>query len=225
MKTMVIIPAYNEASVIQSVLSDIYIYNIRDVIVVDDHSEDETAKLAFESGAIVIRHPMNLGQGAALQTGFNFALKEGADIVITFDADGQHRIEDALKMVEVIAADQADIVCGSRFLGTKSFNMPLSKKIWLRLATIFVRMTTGVKVTDAHNGLRALSKKALKVISIKQNRMSHASEIISNIRKHRLRYKEIPVTILYTEYAISKGQKLKNSFNIVKELFIWSLNK
>ncbi|WP_331393708.1 glycosyltransferase family 2 protein [Lawsonia intracellularis] len=198
---------------------------IRDVIVVDDHSEDETAKLAFESGAIVIRHPMNLGQGAALQTGFNFALKEGADIVITFDADGQHRIEDALKMVEVIAADQADIVCGSRFLGTKSFNMPLSKKIWLRLATIFVRMTTGVKVTDAHNGLRALSKKALKVISIKQNRMSHASEIINNIKKHRLRYKEIPVTILYTEYAISKGQKLKNSFNIVKELFIWSLNK
>ncbi|AGC50640.1 glycosyltransferase family 2 protein [Lawsonia intracellularis] len=207
-----------------SLSSLIYIY-IRDVIVVDDHSEDETAKLAFESGAIVIRHPMNLGQGAALQTGFNFALKEGADIVITFDADGQHRIEDALKMVEVIAADQADIVCGSRFLGTKSFNMPLSKKIWLRLATIFVRMTTGVKVTDAHNGLRALSKKALKVISIKQNRMSHASEIINNIKKHRLRYKEIPVTILYTEYAISKGQKLKNSFNIVKELFIWSLNK
>lgn len=207
-----------------SLSSLIYIY-IRDVIVVDDHSEDETAKLAFESGAIVIRHPMNLGQGAALQTGFNFALKEGADIVITFDADGQHRIEDALKMVEVIAADQADIVCGSRFLGTKSFNMPLSKKIWLRLATIFVRMTTGVKVTDAHNGLRALSKKALKVISIKQNRMSHASEILNNIKKHRLRYKEIPVTILYTEYAISKGQKLKNSFNIVKELFIWSLNK
>ncbi|RBN32597.1 glycosyltransferase family 2 protein [Lawsonia intracellularis] len=207
-----------------SLSSLIYIY-IRDVIVVDDHSEDETAKLAFESGAIVIRHPMNLGQGAALQTGFNFALKEGADIVITFDADGQNRIEDALKMVEVIAADQADIVCGSRFLGTKSFNMPLSKKIWLRLATIFVRMTTGVKVTDAHNGLRALSKKALKVISIKQNRMSHASEIINNIKKHRLRYKEIPVTILYTEYAISKGQKLKNSFNIVKELFIWSLNK
>lgn len=202
----------------------IYIY-IKDVIVVDDHSEDETAKLAFESGAIVIKHPMNLGQGAALQTGFNFALKEGADIVITFDADGQHRIEDALKMVEVIAADQADIVCGSRFLGAKSFNMPLSKKIWLRLATIFVRITTGVKVTDAHNGLRALSKKALKLISIKQNRMSHASEIISNIRKHRLRYKEIPVTILYTEYAIAKGQKLKNSFNIVKELFIWSLNK
>ena len=207
-----------------SLSSLIYIY-IRDVIVVDDHSEDETAKLAFESGAIVIRHPMNLGQGAALQTGFNFALKEGADIVITFDADGQHRIEDALKMVEVIAADQADIVCGSRFLGTKSFNMPLSKKIWLRLATIFVRMTTGVKVTDAHNGLKKKKKKALKVISIKQNRMSHASEIINNIKKHRLRYKEIPVTILYTEYAISKGQKLKNSFNIVKELFIWSLNK
>lgn len=207
-----------------SLSSLIYIY-IKDIIVVDDHSEDETAKLAFESGAIVIKHPMNLGQGAALQTGFNFALKEGADIVITFDADGQHRIEDALKMVEVIAADQADIVCGSRFLGTKSFNMPLSKKIWLRLATIFVRITTGVKVTDAHNGLRALSKKALKVISIKQNRMSHASEIISNIKKHRLRYKEIPVTILYTEYAISKGQKLKNSFNIVKDLFIWSLNK
>lgn len=207
-----------------SLSSLIYIY-IRDVIVVDDHSEDETAKLAFESGAIVIRHPMNLGQGAALQTGFNFALKEGADIVITFDADGQHRIEDALKMLEVIAADQADIVCGSRFLGTESFNMPLSKKIWLRLATIFVRMTTGVKVTDAHNGLRALSKKALKVISIKQNRMSHASEIISNIKKHNLRYKEVPVTILYTEYAISKGQKLRNSFNIIKELFIWSLNK
>lgn len=128
-------------------------------------------------------------------------------------------------MVDLIASNQADIVCGSRFLGVKSFNMPLSKKIWLRLATIFVRITTGIRVTDAHNGLRALSRKALEAISIKQNRMSHASEIISSIKKHRLRYKEVPVAILYTEYAISKGQKLKNSFNILKELFIWSLNK
>lgn len=224
MKVIVVIPAYNEETVIESVVKDVY-QHIKNIVVVDDHSSDNTASLAFKSGATVIKHPINLGQGAALQTGFNYALKEGADIIVTFDADGQHRVEDALAMIQIVASHKADVVCGSRFLGIDSTTMPFSKKIWLKLAVIFTRLITGVNVTDAHNGLRALSRKAVESIVIRQNRMSHASEIIAKVKKYGLMYQEIPVQIIYTEYSLSKGQKLKNSFNILKELFIGSLSK
>lgn len=195
------------------------------IVVVDDGSSDTTATLACEAGATVICHPINLGQGAAIQTGIDFALMSGADTIVTFDADGQHRIEDALTLARAIDQKEADIVCGSRFLGIESTTMPATKRLTLKLAALFTRFSSGVPVTDAHNGLRAISRSAAKKLRITQNRMAHASEIISQIKSLKLRYKEYPVQILYTEYSIAKGQKISNAINILIDLLFGRISK
>jgi polyprenyl-phospho-N-acetylgalactosaminyl synthase len=223
-KVWLVIAAFNEAEVIGGVIKNALLYT-QNIIVVDDQSVDETFRVALEAGATVLQHPINLGQGAALQTGFDYAVSHDAEVIVTFDADGQHRIVDAMKLAAAVIKDEADIVCGSRFLGTSAKNIPISRKMLLKMAALFTRLTTGVQVTDAHNGLRALSRKAAKSICITQNRMAHASEIISNIKKNNLRYKEMPVEIVYSEYSLSKGQKLSNSINILIDLFLGGLNK
>ena len=219
-----VIAAFNEAKVIEVVITDA-LRHTKNIIVVDDKSKDETFNLALNAGAVVIQHPINLGQGAALQTGIDYAVTQGANVIVTFDADGQHRIEDAIKLAAAITKDEADIVCGSRFLGVEAKNIPAHRRIFLKMAALFTRLTTGVPVTDAHNGLRALSRRAAESIRITQNRMAHASEIISNIKEHKLRFKELPVEIIYTEYSLSKGQKLSNSINILIDLFIGRIHK
>jgi glycosyltransferase involved in cell wall biosynthesis len=223
-KVWVVIPAYNESSVIGDVIINIK-ENFPNIVVIDDFSTDLTKDISLRSGAHVVRHPINLGQGAALQTGIDYALQNNADFIITFDADGQHRVEDALSLVKKINKEKLDIVCGSRFLGVNSITLPLKRKILLRLAAIFTRISTGTPVTDAHNGLRILNQRAASKIKITQNRMAHASEIISQIKEHNLKYGEIPVTILYTPYSISKGQKMSNSINILIELFLGRIGK
>jgi len=195
------------------------------IVVVDDGSSDTTATLACEAGATVICHPINLGQGAAIQTGIDFALMSGADIIVTFDADGQHRIEDAWTLAQAIDQNEADIVCGSRFLGIESTTMPAAKRLTLKLAALFTRFSSGVPVTDAHNGLRAISRSAAQKIRITQNRMAHASEIISQVKSLKLRYKEYPVQILYTDYSIAKGQKISNAINILIDLLFGRISK
>lgn len=223
-KTWLVIAAFNEGRMIAEVIKQI-LPTFPNIVVVDDGSGDDTAIIACEEGATVVRHPINLGQGAAIQTGIDFALISGADIIITFDADGQHRIEDAVTLGAAIANDEADVICGSRFLGINSDTMPRSKRITLKSAAMFTRLTTGMPVTDAHNGLRALSRFAAQKIRIKQNRMAHASEIIAQIKSNHLRYKEYPVQILYTKYSIAKGQKISNAINILIDLFFGRISK
>lgn len=219
-----VIAAYNEGAVISDVISNT-IKTFPNIVVVDDGSKDITAEAASAAGALVVRHPINLGQGAALQTGIDYALINGADVIVTFDADGQHRIEDAVAMIIELSERQLDIVCGSRFLGITSETMPLKRKLLLKLAALFTRITTGIPVTDAHNGLRALSRKAALSIRITQNRMAHASEIISQIHEKSLTFAEIPVEIIYTDYSLSKGQKMSNSINILMDLFLGRIGK
>jgi polyprenyl-phospho-N-acetylgalactosaminyl synthase len=223
-KVWLVIAAFNEAKVIGNVIENALLFT-ENVVVIDDQSSDDTFYIALNAGATVLKHPINLGQGAALQTGIDYAVSRDADVIVTFDADGQHRIDDAIELASVVIKDEADIVCGSRFLGINARNMPSGRKILLKFAALFTRLTTGVQVTDAHNGLRALSRKAAKSIHITQNRMAHASEIISNIKKNNLRYKEVPVEIVYSEYSLSKGQKLSNSINILIDLFLGRLSK
>lgn len=219
-----VIAAFNEEGVISKVLDEIFDkYN--NVVVVDDCSTDGTVDIIKLSKAKLIQHPINLGQGAALQTGIEYALINNAEIIVTYDADGQHRIEDAIRLINGIENDEADIICGSRFLGMKSLTMPLSKKLVLKLATLFTRMTTGVPVSDAHNGLRAMSYYAAQKINITQNRMAHASELISEISRHKLRYKEYPIIINYTDYSINKGQKIHNAINILIDLLLGRISK
>lgn len=219
-----VIAAYNEGAVLENVIENA-IKKFPNIVVVDDGSKDTTAQAAKNAGAKVVVHPINLGQGAALQTGIDYALLHDAKIIVTFDADGQHRIEDAVSMIAHLTDHNLDIVCGSRFLGLDSSTLPLKRKLLLKLAALFTRITTGVPVTDAHNGLRALSRKAALSIRITQNRMAHASEIISLIRQKSLSFAEIPVEIIYTEYSLTKGQKMSNSINILLDLFLGRIGK
>jgi len=228
MKTVVVIPAYNEGWGIGKVIKEVKDLGL-DVIVVDDGSIDETKEIARQSGAIVLNHCINRGQGAALQTGINFSLNFGADIIVTFDADGQHNSKEIKEIIDPILSGEFDVVLGSRFIKSKisnlKTNIPMLRKFILRLAAWFTRLYTGVKVTDAHNGFRAFSKNSAALIEIKQDGMAHASEIIEQIKKHQLKFKEVAVTINYTDYSLKKGQKLTNSFKIILDLIIGRISK
>ncbi|WAA67398.1 MULTISPECIES: glycosyltransferase family 2 protein [Microbacterium] len=217
--TWLVVALYNEAEVIEDVVRSAR-ERFPNIVCVDDGSADESAARALAGGAIVVRHPINLGQGAALQTGLQFALSQpGAEYFVTFDADGQHRVDDATRMVERLRSEPLDIIIGSRFLDKRT-ELGWLKRVVLRTAVFFERFSTGVKLTDAHNGLRALNRTAASRITITQNRMAHASEIIAQVGRAGLRYDEQPVQIVYTDYSRAKGQSLWNSVNILSELFI-----
>lgn len=219
----VVIPAYNEGEVIAGVVAHVRA-TYPNVVVVDDCSSDNTSALAREAQAHVVRHPVNLGQGAALQTGITYALRAGASCVVTFDADGQHQVEDIAVLMQTQQTTGADIVVGSRFRG-KSTNLPPLRRLVLKMAVVFSRVTSGVNLTDAHNGLRLITRGAALRLRIRQNRMAHASEIVNEIGRLKLKVAEAPVTIVYTEYSLRKGQKLSNAFNIVAELFVDKISR
>lgn len=219
----VVVPAYNEATTVGEVvkrLREMY----PNVLVIDDCSSDRTAQRAHAAGACVLRHPINLGQGAALQTGITFALQRGANHVVTFDADLQHRAEDVPQLLAALSKSGADFALGSRFLGCAQ-NLDLARKLVLKAAVIFTRITTGLKLTDAHNGIRAMTRRGASSLKIRQNRMAHASEVLQQIAASGLSYIEVPVTVEYTSYSRAKGQKLTNSINIVLELFTGVLQR
>ena len=215
--TWLVVPLYNEGEVIRQVVTDARPTFPR-IVCVDDGSIDGSGAEAAAAGAVVVTHPINLGQGAALQTGIEYALRQPETrYVVTFDSDGQHRVEDAAAMVDLLRADVADVVFGSRFLDGRT-SPGLLKKLVLKAAIAFSNATTGVRLTDTHNGLRAFNRAGASALSIKQNRMAHASEIIEQVGKAGLRYVEQPVHILYTDYSRKKGQSLLNSVNILTEL-------
>ena len=217
--TWVVIPVYNEEKVIGDVVADVRTA-FAQVVCVDDGSTDRSADLAASAGARVVRHPVNLGQGAALQTGFEYVLADPSmEFVVTFDADGQHQIADAVGMVEQLRAGQADVVFGSRFLDERS-NPTFAKKMVLRAAVGYTNLTTSTKLTDAHNGLRAIRRPVVEKLEITQNGMAHASELVAQVGALKVRYAEHPVHILYTDYSKAKGQSLWNSINILADLIL-----
>ena len=214
----VVVPVYNEAAVIGGVVAGLRARFPR-VICVDDGSSDGSSELARAAGAVVVRHQSNLGQGAALQTGISYSLRSPETrYVVTFDADGQHRVADALRMVDLARSDGTDVVLGSRFRASEAQAMPRSRRAVLRAAVAFSRISSGLAVTDAHNGLRVLSRQAARTINITLNGMAHASEILDQIARHELSWQEVPVTIDYTDYSRAKGQPNINAVNISLDL-------
>ncbi|WP_201333549.1 glycosyltransferase family 2 protein [Nitratiruptor sp. YY09-18] len=216
----IVIPLYNEEKVIKETLQNLKAKRPNDVIiVVDDGSSDNSYQEACIPGVYLLRHIVNLGQGAALQTGIDYAKKLGCKYVVTFDSDGQHCADDIEKFIEVLRKNEADIVLCSRFLG-KAENIPRHKKYFLKVAAQVERFLTGINLTDVHNGFRAINVAKFPNFVITQNRMSHASEIIDLIKRLHMRYKEMPCTIKYSEYSLSKGQSMMNSINIVIEFIL-----
>lgn len=214
-----VVPLYNEGPVVAQVIREAR-KTFPNVVCVDDGSTDDSADLADSAGAYVVRHPINLGQGAALQTGIDYVLHyTDAKYLVTFDADGQHRAEDAAAMIDRAEADDLAIVYGSRFL-EGGVDIGFAKRLVLRTAAMVTRWQTGLRLTDAHNGLRLLRRDAAASVQMTQDRMAHASEIISQLSKTDFAWAEMPVHIDYTEYSRQKGQSLLNSVNILIDLVL-----
>jgi glycosyltransferase involved in cell wall biosynthesis len=214
----VVVPAYNEARVIGGVVEELVARGHR-VVLVDDGSSDETSDAARRAGAVVLRHAVNRGQGAALQTGIAYALRRGAEYVVTFDSDGQHAAEDVDALVAPLLAGRADVTLGSRFIGS-SEGMPGGRKAILALAVIFTRVASGARVTDTHNGLRAFTRAAAAKLDIRLDRMAHASEILDQIVRQELRYEEVPVHVRYTDYSRRKGQSSFAALRILADYVV-----
>ena len=215
MKISCVIPAWNEAKSITAVINSVRPY-VDEVIVVEDRSKDETAALAAATGVTVLYHPINRGQGAALQTGNDYALKNGADIIVHFDADNQFSAAEIKDMVAPIINGRADIVFGSRFLG-KATNFPSAKKyIIMPLARIFIRLFLGARLSDPQNGFRALSRRAAETIRISNREFAHASEIQAKAFKNKLKIAEVPVTVTYHRF----GRNLSDGLKDIKDLLI-----
>ncbi|HTL40626.1 MAG TPA: glycosyltransferase family 2 protein [Pseudolysinimonas sp.] len=216
-RTWVVIPMYNEGRVIEGVVAEVR-RSFPYVVCVDDGSSDESAVSAAAAGAVVVKHPINMGQGAALQTGFDYALSDPAMTeVVTFDADGQHQVTDAEGMVGKLHTEKRDVIFGSRFLDERT-EVARLRKVILKMAAVYTRWTSGMALTDAHNGLRAIDRSLLERLRLKQNRMAHASELVDQIGALKVDWAEYPTHIIYSDYSKAKGQSLLNSVNILFEL-------
>lgn len=220
----VVIPVYNEAEVIKGVVNRV-LKKFKWVVCVNDGSKDASAQQIMQTKAYLVEHPINMGQGAAIQTGVEFARQiPEVKYFVTFDADGQHRLEDVLAMLSVIETGNYDIVLGSRFLG-ETINMKMSKHVVLKMAIWFSNVTSGLKLTDTHNGLRVFNRTVADGLQITMPDMAHASEILEILAEKKYRYTEIPVVIEYTEYSQKKGQSVVNAVNIGFDMLLRKLTR
>ncbi len=210
----IVIPAYCEATVIEEVIGEVRAV-FPQVVCVDDGSSDGTGDAALRAGAHVVTHPVNLGQGAAIQTGVEYArARPGAALFATFDADGQHRVDDVVTMVDRLRAGDVDLVVGSRFAGGPT-QTPLLKRLVLRTAATLSRRNRSLGLTDAHNGLRVFNRRVADELDLTISGMGHAGEFIVLAHENGWRVAEVPVDIRYTDYSKAKGQPLLNGVNIV----------
>ncbi|WP_454301301.1 glycosyltransferase family 2 protein [Salana multivorans] len=214
---VVVVPLYNEEQVIGDVVTDLH-RRFPTVVCIDDGSTDGSIEVARRAGALVLEHAVNLGQGAALQTGMSYAWRHtDARYVVTFDADGQHQVDDAADMIDRAREKNLAIVFGSRFLDDRT-DPGFMKKLVLAAAVRVTNATTGLRLTDAHNGLRVIRRDAGEQIELTQDRMAHASEIVADLGKTGLPWAEHPVHVLYTDYSRAKGQSVLNGVNILVDL-------
>lgn len=220
--TWLIVPCFNEATVIRGVLENA-LRTFPNIVAVNDGSRDASATEIHGAGAHLVNHPVNLGQGAAIQTGIEYARAQaGAEYFVTFDADGQHQVKDVVAMVRRLRDEPIDIVVGTRFGRPKSedYQVPLIKRIVLKTVVALSPKTRRLGLTDAHNGLRAFNRKVALQTNLRMNGMSHASEFVNLMDELDWRVAEQPVDILYTEYSMSKGQSLFNGVNILSDSLI-----
>ncbi len=224
MQVAVIIPVFNEnPEVLATTLADVF-STAYHILLIDDGSVPEVRPLEHPH-LTVIRHERNAGQGAAIRTGMQEALRLGYDAVVLFDADGQHRATDIPVLLKPILAGHADVVLGSRFIRGASVNMEFSRRAILWLGRVVHGLLYGMWLTDAHNGLKAFNRNALQQIRITEPRSAHASELLYEIKRHRLSWQEVPVQILYSAYSIKKGQKWWHAFGVGWRVIVHRLKR
>lgn len=212
---LVVVRAWNEAAAIGGVLAELCRAGYP-TVVVDDGSTDDTARVVRGYPVGLVRHATNLGPGAALATGFEVARRSGAAVVATFDADGQHRVDDLARVVEPVRSGAADAAFGSRFLRAEDRALvPLARRALLRGAVVVDGLLTGAWLSDAHNGLRGFSRAAVERIRLRESSFAYASELLAEVRRLGLRLVEVPVTVRYTDYSRRKGQSGWNAIDIV----------
>lgn len=223
----IVIPIYNEGAVVKDVIENLKIKRPNDIIIaVNDGSFDDSLDVLLSTkGIYVLSHDINLGQGAALQTGIAMARKLVCEYVVTFDSDGQHSADDIQPFFEEIESKNLDIVMGSRFLEGSTSNVSTFKKYFLKLSTIFTYIVSGIKLSDSHNGFRIINIKNNPTFELRHNGMSHASEIVDLVKILKMKYAEKPCKIIYSDYSMAKGQSIWNSINIVLEIFIQRITK
>ena len=222
MKTVIVVPAFNESAAISKVLTGIpkKLKGISQLstLVVDDGSGDNTSQKAKKAGVFVVRHVINRGLGAAIKTGLDWAKSQGADIAVTFDSDGQHDPTDIPRLIQPILNKDADLVIGSRF--KKKQSIPADRLILNWFANLTTLVMFGVHSTDSQSGLRAFSKKAMAQIDLKADRMDFSSEILIEAKRHNLKIEEIPIKDIYTDYSRKKGQKNLNAIPVFARILI-----
>lgn len=203
-KIVIVIPVFNEGSVIADVIKEIRENNYQNIIVIDDGSTDNTFEIEKEN-INFLRHTINRGKGAATKTGFEAAKVLGADLIVTVDGDGQHIVDDIKKLITPILNDNYDVVLGSRIFTTKT--VPFHKIIYNYIGNFLTFIVYGLWVNDSQSGLRAYSKRAINLIDTECDRYEYDSEVIREIKKNKLKFKEIPIEIRYTEYSTAKQNK------------------
>ena len=216
-KVFILIPVYNEESKIGQVIDSLK-SSFKNILVVNDGSTDETRSIIEKTDVIIINHILNLGQGAAISSGINYLKTENAArALITFDADGQHSVDDAVLFAKEIIKCDEDIIFGSRFIQNKA-NIPYIKRILLIIVTNITNLLTNTRLSDTHNGLKAIKKSCLSKINISIDGFAFESQIIQQVGKQKIKYKEMPTNTIYTDYSKRKGQKLSNGLIIIEDL-------
>ncbi|MBI4138593.1 glycosyltransferase family 2 protein [Candidatus Uhrbacteria bacterium] len=221
MKVIAVIPAYHEAGRIEETVRSVLPF-VDGAVVVDDGSGDSTALNAAAGGATVVRHRVNRGQGAALRTGTEGALRMGADVIVHIDADGQHDPMSIPNLIAPLSTGECDVVFGSRFLGKEAIGMPTSRRVLLSAARTFNAFAVGVprRVTDPQSGYRAMTAPAARAIDFRHDRMAHCSEILRLVTRSGLRWREVPVCVHYSSESLRKGQKPWDAARIAWQLLL-----
>lgn len=221
MRMVAVVPAFNEERTVGAAVASLRPV-AASVIVVDDGSTDRTGEMAAAAGALVIRHPLNRGLGAALGTGIAAALRVGADVVVTFDADGQHRAEDLPRLVGPLLRSEADMTIGCRTLDRGK--MPVGRRAANWFGNALTWMLFGRWVADSQSGLRAMTAAAAAKMDLKCDRMDVSSEFVREVVRLNLRLKEVPIVPVYTDYSLSKGQSfavgLKTAARLIARRFL-----
>lgn len=218
----VIVPAYNEAAIIRQTAEKLLKKNYS-VIVIDDASKDNTRQSLLGLSVYYTRHASNLGQGAAIRTGIELALRKNAAYLVTFDADGQHDADDIERMIALLQKENADVIFGSRFLRGAATNAPVFRRLVLKTARFINYLASGILLTDANNGLRVMTREAAMKMKITENRSSHNAQIQNLVHLHKLKYAECPVNISYSDYSKQKGVRNISSIRILYDLILYKI--